>query len=192
MTPRRSLTLDDFRGALASRIGPDDPPRAGTRPAAVLIVIYGSDPRILMTKKSAGLRIHAGEVAFPGGKPDAGDPGLLYTALRESREELGLDIPASRVVGRLDPVATLNSNFTIAPFVAILDVVPSVRPNREVELVLRIPAEGLLRTLRDDTDPAHNAVQGMYALAFGDHVVWGASARMLKQIADRLAAPVPS
>lgn len=139
-----------------------------------------------MTVKSSHLHIHAGEVAFPGGKQDAGDPDLLHTALRESHEELGLDIPRSEVVGLLDPVRTINSNFTIAPFVCILDDLPGIRPNSEVDAVLHIPAEPFLQTLQRDTDPAHGMRDGMYALTYGNHVVWGASARVLRQIAVRL------
>lgn len=183
------MLLDDFRRALESDMGDITAHcDAGTRPSAVLVVIYGHPPKILMTVKSRHLHIHAGEVAFPGGKRDCDDPDLLYTALRESREELGLDIPRTAVVGMLDSVRTLNSNFTIAPFVCIMDDLQDVRPNREVDAVLHIPAEQFLKTLRRDTDPAHGARDGMYSLFHGDYVVWGASARILRQVAMRLDA----
>ena len=181
------MILDDFKACLASGIDPDVPRDAGTRPSSVLIIIFDHEPKILMIKKSPHLKIHAGEIAFPGGKADAGDPDLLHTALRESREEIGLDIPPSRVTGQLAPVRTLNSNFTILPFVSVLDRLPAIRHNREVDLVLKIPAEPFLRTLRDDRDPSHGGTCEMYALTFQKHLVWGASARMLKQVADRLS-----
>lgn len=181
------MILDDFKSALASEIVPDVPCHAGTAPSSVLIIIFDHDPKILMTKKSSHLKIHAGEIAFPGGKADAGDADLLDTALRESREELGIDVSRQQIVGQLEPVRTLNSNFTIVPFVSILDELPEVRCNAEVEQVLRIPAGPFLQTLQKDPDPEHNRIQEMYTFTFGDHLVWGASSRMLKQVADRLA-----
>ncbi len=181
------MSLDDFKASLASEINPDVPGDQGARLASVLIVIFGSEPKILMTKKSSNLKIHAGEVAFPGGKPDDGDPDLLHTALRESREEVSLEISRSQVIGQLDPVRTLNSNFTIVPFVSVLDSLPALRHNPEVEQVLQIPARPFLQTMQSDPDPEHNRIREMYTFTFQDHLVWGASARMLKQIADRLS-----
>jgi len=185
---KAAMILENFRTALASEINPDIRCDANTRPSSVLIVIYGDDPKILMTKKSSHLKIHAGEIAFPGGKADSGDADLLHTALRESREELSLALSKSQVVGQLDPVRTLNSNFTIIPFVSVLDSLPELRHNREVEQVLQIPAEAFLQTLQSDPDPRHSLTREMYTLAFREHLIWGASAMMLKQIADKLSA----
>jgi len=182
------MILEDFRTALASEIDPGIRCDPNTRPSSVLIVIYDDDPKILMTKKSSHLKIHAGEVAFPGGKADSGDADLLHTALRESREELSLSLSESQVIGQLDPVRTLNSNFTIAPFVSVLDSLPELRHNREVEQVLRIPAKAFLQTLQNDPDPRHSLTREMYTLTFQGHLIWGASAVMLKQIADKLSA----
>lgn len=178
------MNLDDFRSALSSEISTAAPASAGPRLSSVLIIIYGSPPRILMTKKSRHLKIHAGEIAFPGGKFDDTDRDLLCTALRETREELGLDIARFQVAGQLDPVMTLNSNFVITPFVSIMESLPDMTPNPEVEEVLQIPAHKFLKTLQND--PRHSDPQ-MYTLTFREHLVWGASARMLKQLADRLA-----
>ncbi len=182
------MSLDDFKTSLASEINLNVTYDQNTKLASVLIVIFGSEPKILMTKKSSNLKIHAGEVAFPGGKLDSGDPDLLYTALRESREEVDLDVPKSQVIGQLDPVRTLNSNFTIIPFVSVLDSLPALQHNHEVEQVLQIPAKPFLHTLQNDPNPEHNKIQEMYTFTFQDHLVWGASARMLKQMADKLSA----
>ena len=134
------MILDDFRYALRTEINPDVAFDPKTKPSSVLIVIYDNPPKILMTKKSAHLKIHAGEIAFPGGKLDDGDSDLLHTALRETKEEINLEILRSQIIGQLNPVITLNSNFTIIPFVCVLDSLPALEHNYEVEQVLDIPA----------------------------------------------------
>ena len=186
------MLLDDFKISLASEINLDIEYDANTNMSSVLVVIFDDEPKILMTKKSSHLKIHAGEIAFPGGKADPSDPDLLYTALRESWEEIHLDVSRSQVIGQLDPVRTLNSNFTIIPFVSILGKLPTIRPNSEVELVLQIPAESFLQTLQNDHNPQHNTIQEMYAFTFEEHLVWGASARIIKQISDKLSTQKPS
>ena len=182
------MILEDFRKSLITEINPDIPYDTQTKLSAVLIVIYDGDyPKILMTKKSSHLKIHAGEIAFPGGKMEPDDDNLLHTALRESREELNLEVSESQIIGQLEPVRTLNSNFTIVPFVCVLNSLPKLRHNYEVEQVLQIPIHSLLKTLQKDRDPLHNAIKEMYVFTFCGNVIWGASARMLKQIADRIA-----
>ena len=181
------MALDDFETVLRSEINPYVSGVDASRLSSVLIIIYGSPPKILMTKKSSHLKIHAGEIAFPGGKFDDSDADLLCTALRETREELNLNISRSQVIGQLKPVRTLNSNFTIIPFVSVVEYLPKITCNPEVELVLHIPARSFLKTLRDDPDPDHNTIQEMYTFTFEEYLIWGASARMLKQIVDRLA-----
>lgn len=154
------------------------------RIASVLILIYGSEPKILMTKKSHILKIHAGEIAFPGGKHDPEDNDLLETALREAREEINLSIRNEHVIGQLEPVTTLNSKFTIYPFVAVVKLLPRLKDNLEVETILSIPLFPLLKTISNDLDPAHQSIKEMYTFTYQDHLIWGASARMLKQIHD--------
>lgn len=180
------MILDDFKASLSSEINLDVSRVGTSKLSSVLIIIYGNPPKILMTKKSSHLKIHAGEVAFPGGKLDESDTDLLCTALRETREELDLYISRSQVIGQLEPVRTLNSNFTIFPFVSVVDYLPNITCNSEVDDVLHIPACSFLKTLRDDPDPNHNNIQEMYTFTFGKHLIWGASARMLKQIFDNL------
>ena len=96
------------------------------RLASVLVVIYGKSPKIIMTEKPKSMKLHAGEISFPGGKLDVNDSNLLETALRETNEEIGLNISKDQVVGQLLPVSTLNSGFLILPFVSILDEIPTL------------------------------------------------------------------
>ena len=77
---------------------------------------------------------------------------------------------------------TLNSRYRITPFVAILDVIPTLTANSEVESILHIPLESFMNTMSEDNLPEHRSIQEMYTFTFEKHNVWGASARMLKQI----------
>lgn len=179
------MILNDLKKVLSSEINLDI--HSTSKLSSVLIIIHNDPPKILMTKKSSHLKIHAGEIAFPGGKFEEDDDNLLHTAIRETKEELDLDIPKHQIIGQLEPVKTLNSNFTIVPFISIIDSLPTITCNSEVESILDIPVLPFLNTLRDDPDPSHNLIQEMYTFTFKEHIVWGASARMLKQIVDKMS-----
>jgi 8-oxo-dGTP pyrophosphatase MutT (NUDIX family) len=153
----------------------------GNHLASVLIIIYGNDPFIIMTKKARNLKVHAGEIAFPGGKWCEKETAE-ETAIRETKEELGLEVSKEQIIGQLDNVVTLNSNYSITPFVAILDKVPSLVANSEVESILHIPLVSFLNTIDEDEIPEHRSINEMYTFTFEKHIIWGASARMLRQI----------
>ena len=110
----------------------------------------------------------------------------LETALRETSEEIGLSILRDDVVCQLEPVRTLNSGFAITPFVSILSEMPNLKPNSEVEEILHIPLIPFLQTLENDSDPEHQSIQEMYTFKFSNKIVWGASARILRQITNLL------
>ena len=177
------MKLEKIRQLLSSKLT-TTPNHDGTKLASVLVVIYGKEPKVVMTKKSEILKIHAGEISFPGGKWDTKDKDLLNTALRETKEEINLEIKPEQIIGQLKPVRTLNSGFTITPFVTVVNELSNLKHNFEVESVLHIPLEPFLKTLEDDPDPKHHSIQEMYVFKFNDHIVWGASARILKQIVD--------
>lgn len=171
------MHLNTIRARLKTPLNPTLKPN-GWRPASVLLPIYGSRPHIIMTVKSEQMRIHAGEASFPGGKPEYTDVDLCHTALRETREEIGLHVDHQSIIGQLDAVRTLNSKFLILPFVAVLDSVPRLSPNVEVCRILQMPLEPLLDTLEPDTGHGPNT----FNLYYKDMIIWGASARMLYQI----------
>jgi 8-oxo-dGTP pyrophosphatase MutT (NUDIX family) len=156
------------------------------RLAAVMIIIFGKESMVLMTERSKSMNHHAGEISFPGGTWEKKDGDLLGTAIRETKEELGIEISKSVVIGNLQPVTTLNSGFTILPYLAILDDLPQVLSNSEIASILRIPLVPLLKTIEDDHDPSHKSILEMYTFKFENHLIWGASARMLKQIHDKI------
>ena len=156
--------------------------------AAVMIIIFGNEPMMLMIERSKTMNHHAGEISFPGGTWNKNDGDLLETAIRETKEELGIEISRSMIIGNLQPVTTLNSGFKIFPFIVMLENLPNIKLNSEIASVLRIPLFSLLKTIEDDKDPLHKSILEMHTFKFHDHLIWGASARMLKQILVKLSS----
>ena len=180
------MNLEKIRNSLSSQINPILSNDEKTKLASVLILIFEESSEILMIKKPITMNLHGGEIAFPGGKISEEDGDLLDTAIRETKEETGISVSRDQIIGQLKPVTTLNSGFTILPFVCILNKVNDLISNSEVEEFLEIPFMPLLQTLSNDKDPKHNSIQEMYTFTFQDHIIWGASARMLKQITDEI------
>lgn len=177
------LSLEHLKQLLSSNIYPhiDD---QNTKHAAVLVVIYGNDPKIIMTQKPNMLQQHGGEISFPGGKLEQDDEDLLNTAIRETKEEISLKVMRDQVIGQLRPVHTRNSGFTIIPFVVTLQDIPDLEPNSEVAEILCIPLMPLLSGLKIDDDANHRALFEAYVATYQNKMIWGASARILKQLAD--------
>ena len=180
------MSLEKIRESLTSKINPILSNNNETKLSSVLIIIFQDSPKILMIKKPVTMKHHGGEIAFPGGKISNEDDDLLDTAIRETFEETGIIVKREDVIGQLKPVTTLNSGFTILPFICVLDKVKNLTPNSEVDEFLEIPLMPFLQTLAEDSDPEHNSIQEMYVFRFKNHIIWGASARMLKQITTKL------
>jgi len=176
------ILLDDLKSTLSTPINPKIKTDDKYRLASILVVIYGKDPIVVMTEKPKHMKFHAGEISFPGGKLDSADSNLLQTALRETSEEIGLTISKEQVIGQLEPVVTLNSGFLILPFISVVDEISPLSANCEVEKIFHIPLEPFLKTAAKDPDPSHNIIQEMYTFEYQNQIVWGASARILKQI----------
>ena len=183
-----TMYLEKVKNALSTSINPTIDDTSKTKLAAIMIIIYGNKPTTIMIKRPETMNHHAGEISFPGGGWDNQDADFLDTAIRETREEIGIDISRNQVTGQLKPVITLNSGFTIVPFITIRDEIPSLVPNSEIESILKIPLMPLLKTMNEDKDPAHKSILEMYTFTFQNHLIWGASARMLKQILEILSA----
>ena len=127
------MSLDKIRNSLTSQVNPSLSNNEKTKLSSVLIIIFGESPKILMIRKPITMSHHGGEIAFPGGKISNEDHDLLDTAIRETREETGIDVKREQIIGQLKPVTTLNSGFTILPFVCILDEINDLIPNSEVD-----------------------------------------------------------
>ena len=180
------LNLEKIQSVFSTPIDPVLENTGKYRLASVLVVVYGEEPMVVMTEKPKDMKFHAGEISFPGGKLDPTDSDLLDTALRETSEEIGLTITRDQVVGQLDPVITLNSGFLILPFISVVNEISKLSANCEVEKIFHIPLESFLKTIAKDPDPSHNKIQEMYTFEYQNQIVWGASARILKQIQSGL------
>lgn len=159
------------------------------REAGVLIgVLAGEAPRVLLTKRASGLKHHPGQIAFPGGKVDPGDGGPVGAALREAEEEIGLPRRAVEVLGTLPPHETVTG-YVVTPVIGwIRDPFTPVPEAGEVAEVFAVPFGHV-------TDPGRFTVQsrlwrGMrrhyYTVPWGPYYIWGATARMLRVLADRM------
>ena len=182
---------------LAARLGPALLPPAearelpvhGSKEAAVLVALYETAGGLgtVLTRRREDLRRHAGEISFPGGRRDPGEPDLVTTALREAHEEVGLEPSDVRIAGALPPTPTIATGYAIHPFVgAIAPGGAWVPSEREVAEVLEVP----LATLREGFGRRRLVRRGIpfvtdtYAL--GESLVWGATARILSGLLGRL------
>lgn len=164
------------------------PPGRRLRPASVLVPLVerGGGLRLVLTRRAALLRHHPGQVAFPGGKQDPDDPTPLAAALREAREEIGLD--GATILGELPSHETVTG-FVVTPFVGL--VVPGFAPRidrREVDEVFEVPLAFVLdpANFRVEGRAWHGQVRHYYVVPYGPHYIWGATARMLRTFADRM------
>src|SRR5579864_7909810 len=128
----RTLDATNLKRILSSGIVAEPQSDSTSKLAAVMIIVFGDEPMVLMTERPKTMNHHAGEISFPGGTWEETDDDLLETAIRETREELGIDISRSMIIGQLKPVTTLNSGFTITPFITILDKLPKILTNSEI------------------------------------------------------------
>lgn len=195
--PASSLSTDAVRARFADLPPAVRSPREGQvdRASAVLAAIYDApdgEPTIILTRRSAALRVHSGEVSFPGGGQDDGED-LRDTALREACEEIGLDRSLVEIVGELDHLSTITSNSFIVPFVAVLSAPPQLHPSpAEVDAVLRVPLRELLHpeVFREEVWPIFGNDRSMFFFDLVGDTVWGATAAMLRQLLGLLTGTV--
>ena len=167
------------------------------RPSAVLAPLFvGADgmPHLLFTERSRALTRHSGEISFPGGKQDPGDPTLLATALREAHEEIGLVPDRAVFLGILPPVFTVVSNYLIFPHLALVqgsldEIAPALNP-LEVAAIIDAPLAALADPTIMHTEQWERRGQRVmvHFYQFGPHRIWGATARILTDLLQLLPA----
>ena len=193
--PPRRITVDDVRNAVT---GHEDLPPFGDDHgpnSAVLAAIWEEDgeARVLLTRRTAWLRSHSGQVAFPGGRVDEGET-LLEAALREAHEEVALDPQSVEVIGRLSRMHTISSGAGIYPFVGVLPARPTVDPNPDE--VARVFDVALGELMADGV--FHEEIWGIaeterpiYFFELDGETIWGATARMLYELLLLLIGRTP-
>jgi 8-oxo-dGTP pyrophosphatase MutT (NUDIX family) len=165
------------------------------RRAAVLLALFAQDgeTHLAFIRRASTLRTHSGQIAFPGGSFDATDTSLVETALREAAEEIGLLPARVEVLGLLEPVFTVVSNFLITPVVAYLPSGPGqlLLQASEVAELLLLPLQALAdpAIAHTETWTSGDRVRTVYFYDYGSLRIWGATARILNSLLDLFAAP---
>jgi 8-oxo-dGTP pyrophosphatase MutT (NUDIX family) len=158
-------------------------------PAAVLLpIVHRAEPTVLFTRRTPHLARHAGQVSFPGGRLHDEDESLVETALRETAEETGILAGFVSVAGFLEPYET-GSGFAILPVVGLLEEGFSPAPNpEEVDEIFEVPLAFLLDSANREqqTGEWHGRSGTFFSFTYGPHVIWGATAAILVNLAERL------
>jgi 8-oxo-dGTP pyrophosphatase MutT (NUDIX family) len=163
----------------------------GRTDAAVLLPLFGwpESPGLIFTERRADLRRHAGQISFPGGRPDEGDADLAATALREAQEEIGLEPASVELSGALPPTSTFATGYRIHPFVGLipsperLSLTPSPE---EVETVLAFSLDVLREGYAVRRLVRRGVVLHTPTYEAEGQLIWGATARILGELLDRL------
>ena len=161
--------------------------------AAVLVPLFkkGEDCHIIFTKRTDTVRYHKGEISFPGGVFDEGDLELQRTALREAFEEIGLKENDVQIVGVLDDIVTV-SQFIVTPFVGMFPYpYPFKLSPVEIAELIEVPISSLLE---ENCFSEREIIRGtrkevVYAYQYENHIIWGATARILRQFLDLTQNP---
>ena len=184
---------DDFEDRLAAVLAKHPPGREivdDAREAAVLIpVVGGRSPSLIFTVRTDTLPSHKGQISFPGGSIDPVDASPEAGALREGEEEIGLEPSKVRVLGELDSFPTFVSGYVVSPFVGWLDEEPHLTPNPgEVAEILMVPLAELVEDIRAEAGFEHAVrTYPTEAWVWNDRVIWGVTARIIRQFLERLA-----
>ncbi len=189
-------TASHYKMAHAVRKVDPNPDPSMVRDAAVLITLFEKTPgdwHILFIRRTSSHEgdKHAGQIGFPGGKREVEDPDLMYTALRETEEEIDIDLSGIDVLGALSPLYITVSKFMVHPFVAYSWKPQHLsRQETEVEEILEIPLSGFL----DPSAMQLTRIQIREGIMLNEvpsfqingHLIWGATAMILSEFLDIL------
>jgi 8-oxo-dGTP pyrophosphatase MutT (NUDIX family) len=180
------------RDELRRLLSPPEPPFdvAGEKESAVLVPLFLEDGELhaVFTKRREDLRRHPGEISFPGGRRDHDEEPLHQTALREAEEEVGLTHADVEIVGTLAPVRTFVTGYVIFPYVGV--IAPRhdgwVVSEREVAQVMELPLRALLAGFDQRPITRRGFTFETDSYVVGDHFIWGATARILGDLLERI------
>jgi 8-oxo-dGTP pyrophosphatase MutT (NUDIX family) len=154
--------------------------------SAVILPIYYKEGQyyILFIKRTEKVKVHKGQISFPGGTYEERDGTLLNTALRESAEEVGLAPADVEILGMLDDTPTVTSNYVITPFVAFIPSPYQLKADsEEIEEIIEVPVSALLQEgcMEKETEFEGGEWVTSYTYSYKGRIIWGATARILKQ-----------
>ncbi len=156
--------------------------------AAVMIIIHFTKkiPYVILIRRTKLVINHAGEISFPGGNFMEEDVNMLGTAIRETSEEIGIRIKKQQVIGYLNAVKTLTSQYIIYPYIALIGKIPKITStNYEVEKIIDAPLISLLKTRQNDTEHQQEfSISELPKFTYKNEIIWGATAKILVQLAD--------
>jgi 8-oxo-dGTP pyrophosphatase MutT (NUDIX family) len=159
--------------------------------AAVLVPLFVSEGRLhaVFTRRRDDLRRHAGEISFPGGRQDDDETDLRITALREAEEEIGLPQDAVELIGALQPTPTIATNYAVYPFVGLIEPGHAWVPSAgEVSAILELSLDDLRAGYSRQRMLRRGVPFRTDVYVAGDDLIWGATARMLTDLLERLDA----
>lgn len=195
-----TLEIEGIRRALAKPgrpssdfdLNPDTilPEGRKLRPAGVLapIVMRDGHMHLLLTKRSSALKHHPGQIAFPGGKQDESDKDVVFAALREAREEIGLAEKQVEVLGRL-PTHETVTGFVVTPVIGLVHGSLKITPEPgEVDEVFSVPLDHVLTVSNYVIQGRmwRGNIRSYFAVPYGPYYIWGATARMLRAWTDQM------
>ena len=158
-------------------------------PASVLVAVREETETLILTKRSARLKHHPGQIAFPGGKQDPGDPTPEAAALREAEEEIGLPRDRARILGTL-PAHQTVTGYSVTPVLAILRGDLHFIPEEgEVSEVFETPLAHVMNAdnFLIEGRPWQGRKRYYYTVPYGPYYIWGATARILRALAARMS-----
>ncbi len=163
------------------------------REASVLVPVFEKEGRVflLFIKRSNYVEHHKGQISFPGGEVDKTDPSVEYTALREAYEEIGIKKEDVKILGRLDDTITFVSRYIVHPFIGLIPYPYSFVINKkEVEKLMFVPLDFLLKkgAIKEEPVLYEGRIYKSLVFRYDSEMVWGATARMVKNLIDIIGA----
>ena len=164
--------------------------------AAVMITIHftNRNPNVILIKRTRLVKNHAGEISFPGGNFMKLDIDMLETAIRETSEEVGIKIKREQVIGHLNAERTLSSRYIIYPYVTVLDRIPvKIDTNYEVEKIIDATLIPLLNSKESDIKHQQEySIPQLPKFTYKNEIIWGATSRILDQLAKLFSPRIDS